>query len=36
MLGNTFVPNQNAKPPNKELPPQVYIPSFAHMVDIKI
>nr|ACD50891.1 tocopherol cyclase [Phaseolus vulgaris] len=23
-LGNTFVPNQNSKPPNKELPPQEF------------
>ncbi|KAG5048564.1 hypothetical protein JHK85_009667 [Glycine max] len=22
MLGNTFEPNQNSKPPNKEVPPQ--------------
>ena len=28
MLGNTFEPNQNSKPPNKEVPPQVFIPSF--------
>ncbi|KAG5018782.1 hypothetical protein JHK87_014637 [Glycine soja] len=24
MLGNTFVPNQNSKPPNKEVPPQEF------------
>ncbi|KAG2400135.1 hypothetical protein LR48_Vigan2574s000100 [Vigna angularis] len=24
MLGNTFVPNQNSRPPNKELPPQEF------------
>ncbi|KHN10210.1 Tocopherol cyclase, chloroplastic [Glycine soja] len=28
MLGNTFEPNQNSKPPNKEVPPQVFTPSF--------